>query len=547
MADLGINVKHFLLLLIVCFFSFFANNYFIPADLMESRNLATAQEMVARGNYMTPTMNGELRLEKPPLPTWIAAAINHVIPDNISAQRCAAGVAAVFLVFFLYLIVFEFSQKQTLALFASLVLATSYNVVMMGRTATWDIYCHSFMLGAIYFMVRAFNGKGAQWGYFIVSGLLMGLSFLSKGPVSFFALLLPFLISYFIFFRPDFEHKVLPFIGMIMICLAMSLWWPAYIYLFYKDWSTHIADKESSSWINHNVRSWYYYWQFAAESGIWAFFWITSLVWPYWKKRFEGDLRTKKIYLFSVLWTLSALVLLSLIPEKKTRYLLPMLIPGAFNISLCLFYFVRNKLKPKEEILFKVNISVILLVLISLPIALYIMFLRQGYLDIWLFVVITLLCLALAAAMYHYTFRSVNRRIGSIFCIVGIMMLVESLCFIPASKLFINNDRHSIRETRTISELQHLPFYYVETEGLRIELVYESNRIIRSLDIRNDSVVRSKLPFVLLSGLAPDSLFSGLSRVSVDVVGVYDNNWQKVGSKKYNKNLVRYVSIIKAR
>ena len=79
-----------LIILLVCFVSFFVYNDTVPADLMESRNLVTAREMINTGNYLIPTMNGELRLEKPPLPTWIAAGIEHAFPYNLAAQRAAA-------------------------------------------------------------------------------------------------------------------------------------------------------------------------------------------------------------------------------------------------------------------------------------------------------------------------------------------------------------------------------------------------------------------------------------------------------------------------
>ncbi len=92
-------------ILLVCFVTFFVHNDAIPADLMESRNLVTAREMVNTGNYLIPTMNGELRLEKPPLPTWIAAVIEQAFPHNLAAQRSAAGVAATIMVFFLFLLV----------------------------------------------------------------------------------------------------------------------------------------------------------------------------------------------------------------------------------------------------------------------------------------------------------------------------------------------------------------------------------------------------------------------------------------------------------
>ncbi len=93
---------HFLLLGIVCFFTFFIHNKVVYPDIMESRNLITAHEMVEYDNWLVPTMNGVLRLEKPPLPTWLAAGVELISPDNLSLQRAVAGIAATLLVLFLY-------------------------------------------------------------------------------------------------------------------------------------------------------------------------------------------------------------------------------------------------------------------------------------------------------------------------------------------------------------------------------------------------------------------------------------------------------------
>ena len=96
------SIKQWLLLAIVCCCAFFVHNEAIFVDIMESRNLITAREMVYDGNWLTPTMNGELRLEKPPLPTWIAAGIEWLSPDNLALQRAMAGAAAILLVIYLY-------------------------------------------------------------------------------------------------------------------------------------------------------------------------------------------------------------------------------------------------------------------------------------------------------------------------------------------------------------------------------------------------------------------------------------------------------------
>ena len=67
--------KYSSIILILSIISFFSNLWVKDADLMEARNFITAREMVESGNWLIPTLNGSLRFEKPPLPTWITAGI----------------------------------------------------------------------------------------------------------------------------------------------------------------------------------------------------------------------------------------------------------------------------------------------------------------------------------------------------------------------------------------------------------------------------------------------------------------------------------------
>jgi len=533
--------QHFLVILLFCLGAFFANNNFLPADLMESRNLATAQEMIHTGNYMVPTMNGNYRMEKPPLPTWVATCIESCQPNNLSAQRVATGVVATLMVFFVYLLCLEITGNRQIGFISSIVLATSYNVMMMARNATWDIYCHSFMVIGIYFFVCSMKRQGNQWWRFILAGLFWGLSFMSKGPVSFYTILLPFLISYIFIYRPKIKGKTLPVVSMIMVCLIVSFWWYAYIYAFHKDAILYALSKESGAWVEHNVRPWFYYWKFPAEAGIWALFWITSLIWAFrQKKYFLG-----KRYLFFLLWTITSLVLLSLMPEKKSRYLLPLLIPGALNIGSYIYYCIKGRLSLREELVFRINAGLIYLILIAAPAGLYFTFCKKGYLGIGLFAFISVCSLLLAWAIYRTALRRKKLKVlPAFYSIAGVMLLVSVLCFIPAGKMFINEDRHSIAEIRNDQRLKQYPFYYVNGEEMRMELVYESDKIIRPLTINDPRKIKPAVPFVLLSEKPAGSIFRGCN-YKIEQIGVYDNNWRKKDSKRYNKSLVRYVSLIR--
>lgn len=126
------NPFYYIIIIIICFFSFFINNNVVPADYMESRNLATAQEMVQYGNYLMPTMNGELRLEKPPLPTWIAAAVEHISPDNLVAQRCMSGLSATLMVLFLFLLASRLTKNYGIGFIAALGLCRAVSVYRKG-------------------------------------------------------------------------------------------------------------------------------------------------------------------------------------------------------------------------------------------------------------------------------------------------------------------------------------------------------------------------------------------------------------------------------
>lgn len=69
---------------------------------MEAGNLVTAREILQNDNWLIPTMNGEIRLAKPPLPTWFAALTSLSVggTDKLSLLRVPGAVSAMLLVFF---------------------------------------------------------------------------------------------------------------------------------------------------------------------------------------------------------------------------------------------------------------------------------------------------------------------------------------------------------------------------------------------------------------------------------------------------------------
>ena len=99
-----ITARSFSILIVLCFAVFFIDLGQFEPDLMESRNFIAAREMVMKGNWILPTMNDELRLEKQPFVTWLTAfsAIAGNTLTNLSILRLPAALVSVLLVFFFY-------------------------------------------------------------------------------------------------------------------------------------------------------------------------------------------------------------------------------------------------------------------------------------------------------------------------------------------------------------------------------------------------------------------------------------------------------------
>ena len=319
----------------------------IEVDSMEARNLVTAREIVARNNWLVPTMNGELRIAKPPLPTWFAALVSLSTggTDKMSLLRIPNALSAVLLIFFTYGFCWTLSRDRTLAFMSAAILAT--NIVMMkaGHRATWDIFCHTFMLGALWAFVAGLR-ENRGWPLFAVFGTLMGLSFLSKGPVSFYALFLPFILSYLWIFKPlELKTKWPLIVLAFSICVFISSLWPLYILNFHPEALLATVQQESQAWVDRHVQPLEYYLKFPVYSGLWLVVTIAVLVKPFAEKR----VRSVQNYRFLLLWLVLAILLLSLIPEKKYRYLLPAMIPLAL-LSAILLRGIMDRFRQGKQV-----------------------------------------------------------------------------------------------------------------------------------------------------------------------------------------------------
>lgn len=369
---------------IIALLMFAFNMDVLEVTIMEARNFITAREMLTDGNWLLTTMNGEPRYQKPPLPTWFAAISAFFFGiKSVYAMRLPGFLMVIVLAICSYLLSNKLLKNKQHSLINGLLTLTSFYVIGIVIEAPWDIFTHGFMLIAIYNLYQLFSKSKKLWKHTLIAGVCIGLSILCKGPVSIYALLLPFLIAYGITYKyTHFKAKWFSVFLILIIALALGGWW--YLYVRFADSETFLAitKKETGNWSSYNVRPFYYYWSFFTQSGLWTIPAFVSLLYPYLKTRVSN----LKAYKFTLLWTLIAVVLLSIIPEKKSRYLMPVLIPLAMNTGFYIEYLFRRfkDLKGKRETIpVYFNFGLISLIGIVFPFAGY-LFLKDTMTSGWI-------------------------------------------------------------------------------------------------------------------------------------------------------------------
>jgi 4-amino-4-deoxy-L-arabinose transferase-like glycosyltransferase len=538
------NLQLFLLILIM-FIAFMVNNGALEANIMEARNLTTAREMLLKNNWFEPTMNGELRLEKPPLPSWIAAATMHFSGvDNLSLLRLPAALAAMLMVFFLFKLTTTLTEDRLSPFLVAGTSATSFYIFFMARDISWDIFCHSFMIGAIWLIHKGLDRKGNSWRELAGAGVLMGLSFMSKGPVSFYALLLPYLIARsFTFGWKELANKRLSFGLMILITFIISFWWPIMIWFSHPEFSVLIAQQESSAWLNRSTRPFYHYWSFPVQSGVWAIIGTIALYFPHARPRINrfGN------YTFLAAWVGIAVVLLSLFPEKKERYLLPVLLPlamlTAFYFRYLTYAFTIALPGKTDLVILRLNSLLMTFICLIIPLAVVVFPFGEGKPGLGSLILIFVLFWGLAILLIGAWQKKNPLWLWG--AMVGIVLSVCVMLLPLASKLAITNPGYrSYKELRYRGDLKTTPFFFNgEIQGKFIEVIWNSGHEIKGWNPLTQKKLPMTPPLLFLSNEEPSAVLSAeiLNNYHIEVIGHFDSN---PGKKGGNIVLSNYVTLI---
>jgi 4-amino-4-deoxy-L-arabinose transferase-like glycosyltransferase len=453
------SIRHQIILFVVTGLLLLTNLDKIEVNIMEARNFISAREMVQNKEYLLTTLNNEPRYQKPPLPTWLTAIAGSLSGfESLAVLRLPVVAITFLLVFIFYCFSKLIGLNSEHSFNNALILITSFYIFFAGRDNQWDMYTHSFMMVNIVFLWKLLKEDSNALLNSILGGLFFGLSFLSKGPISVYVLLIPFLISYGLVYHFSFRKKILYLLIMLITGLSVGLSWYMYVHIKDPVYFSKIVTHETTSWANYEVQPFYYYWNFFLQSGLWAIPSLTALIYPYLKSRTE-DLKT---YRFAILWTIISVILMSIIPEKKVRYLVPVLIPLALTTGFYIEYLMKNfkrNMSWKENIWIFFSFGIIALIGFLYPFAGLVLLKDTIREYLLLFILSSLL-------MYLFAFLIINGLIRRnfriiFFSMIFILVLIVIIAIPMRAKVFINPGFASAKEAQIISEKYRIETYRI--------------------------------------------------------------------------------------
>lgn len=156
----------------------------------ESRYAQLPREMLQRGDWIIPHLQGEPYLDKPPLVYWLVMLSYQVFGVSAAAARLVPALA----VHLTLLLAYLFGRRwlgERAALFGALLLMLSPGFTGMGRLLILDgvlTFFTTLALCAAYEAVRSGQLRRCWW---LIAALACGLGVLTKGPVAVLLLLPP--------------------------------------------------------------------------------------------------------------------------------------------------------------------------------------------------------------------------------------------------------------------------------------------------------------------------------------------------------------------
>ncbi len=296
--------------------------------------LRTPMHMIEGGHGWLPWLDGEPRLKKPPLIYWLGKISYETLGVSLFSGRIIGVLFAALLTVVAALLAWSLFKVKRTMLFSGLIILGSLGVMIDGRRLMLDIPVAALSGLAILFLV--------YWRTYgrlvdvIVSGAVLGLAFLLKGPVAFvfylaaFAALMIATSGSSSFIR----RSWLAGLAGVLVFLLVAVPWFAYLAAQYpellsKTFASEVAERELFNFSLSPVLSLFVI-ALPWSPVLLAIFWHRQTQTPVFNGRVSDRIDRKK---FLIIW-----LILSILPffffKSFSRYLYGCLIPLSLLVSM---------------------------------------------------------------------------------------------------------------------------------------------------------------------------------------------------------------------
>jgi 4-amino-4-deoxy-L-arabinose transferase-like glycosyltransferase len=317
---------------------------------MENFCVATAMEAARDGHWLVPTLNGEVRTKKPPLAQWITAIGLKLGGEHEFAARwpclllAAATIAVVIEWGFLI-------GGRTLGVVSGCVFAGNILFIKFAWTATYDTPLMLFVIAANYFLNIAIIKDKWLWPC-AAAGLSLGLALMSKGPPALLQVIVPPValtlwwrwhgraMPWSIVGRSTPRQRAVALAVGAAVALAVALPWTLWIFWKFPgrltEWYGEVTLSQEARL--EKRMGWHSYFVLIPFLFPWSL-WFLAGLWNGVRDVFQktdgaGRPSAANVRMpWITTWLLLPIVVMVFFPERRDRYLLPMLGPAAILIA----------------------------------------------------------------------------------------------------------------------------------------------------------------------------------------------------------------------
>ncbi len=315
------------MLLSLLFVSAFTSSWGLSENALSGHEAyvsVTAREISESNNWIMPTYNGQLRLQKTPLCYWLVAFVSKITGgvDEFTARFPSAFLgmlSVVGIVFF----VNEWLGFRT-AVFSAFFWVTSMGFMRYSHSARPEMALTFFVMISLmsFYSGMKTQSRKRQVIYMIIFWVSFGLGMLAKGPAPVPLIVAPVFFYFAIFREWKRLPKILPIAGLIIFVLIV-IPWPAMVIAKAPEslgfWKREFFDRATGDYGSSDKPFYYYLRVIFVFMAPWVGFVPMTLSAPFYRI-WERKQRTMQ-YLW--LWFVSDIVVMTIMGGKRQHYILP--------------------------------------------------------------------------------------------------------------------------------------------------------------------------------------------------------------------------------